>query len=104
MRLKTMLTALTVGAALAAGAPAAFAQSPSEEGYGEPAGAVQTQLNGSGPAAKTETAGAAATTQNAKTSGLPFTGLDVALIVGAGGVLLLLGFGMRRLSRPNEAI
>lgn len=33
---------------------------------------------------------------------LPFTGLDLALVVGAGGVLLLLGVGIRRLTRASE--
>jgi hypothetical protein len=31
---------------------------------------------------------------------LPFTGLDVALVIGAGALLLGLGVGMRRLTRP----
>jgi hypothetical protein len=32
---------------------------------------------------------------------IPFTGLDVALVVAAGGALLAAGFGVRRLSRSN---
>ena len=32
-------------------------------------------------------------------STLPFTGLDVALLAGGGGTMLLAGFGVRRLSR-----
>ncbi len=39
---------------------------------------------------------------SAKSTGtLPFTGLDVALLVAGGGTLLLAGFGMRRLSRAD---
>jgi len=35
---------------------------------------------------------------------LPFTGTDVALLVAAGGGLLVLGFGVRRLTRrPDTA-
>jgi hypothetical protein len=34
---------------------------------------------------------------------LPFTGLDVALLVGAGGLLVALGFGMRRLTRTSAS-
>ena len=35
---------------------------------------------------------------------LPFTGLDVALLAGAGGLLVAAGFGMRRLTRaPGRA-
>ena len=33
---------------------------------------------------------------------LPFTGLDVALVIGAGALLLGLGVGMRRLTRPTR--
>jgi hypothetical protein len=32
---------------------------------------------------------------------IPFTGLDVALVVAAGGALLAAGFGIRRLSRSD---
>jgi hypothetical protein len=35
---------------------------------------------------------------------LPFTGLDVALVLGAGALLLGLGVGMRRLTRPSREI
>ena len=34
---------------------------------------------------------------------IPFTGLDVALVVAAGGALLAAGFGVRRLSRSDTA-
>ena len=34
---------------------------------------------------------------------LPFTGLDVALILGVGGVLLAVGLGTRRLTRHADA-
>jgi hypothetical protein len=37
-------------------------------------------------------------------SALPFTGLDLALLLGGGGLLLTAGFGMRRLARrPDPA-
>ena len=105
MRLRITLTALTVGAALAIGAPAAIAQTNSaQDGYSTPGGAVQTQLdNGNDPGNET-TPPAPRTVQTAEGSSLPFTGLDVALIVGAGGMLLLLGFGLRRFSRPTQAL
>lgn len=32
---------------------------------------------------------------------LPFTGFDVALILGAGAALLLMGFALRRMARPQ---
>jgi hypothetical protein len=34
---------------------------------------------------------------------IPFTGLDVALVVAAGGALLAAGYGVRRLSRSDIA-
>jgi hypothetical protein len=34
---------------------------------------------------------------------IPFTGLDIALVVAAGGALLAAGFGVRRLSRSDPA-
>jgi hypothetical protein len=34
---------------------------------------------------------------------LPFTGLDVALILGVGGVLVAVGLGTRRLTRHADA-
>lgn len=37
-------------------------------------------------------------------SSLPFTGLDVALLLGAGGVLAAAGFGMRRLTRAPHSV
>jgi hypothetical protein len=36
-------------------------------------------------------------------SDLPFTGLDLGLIAAAGGLLLTLGFGMRRVVRAPES-
>ena len=34
---------------------------------------------------------------------IPFTGLDIALVVAAGGALLAAGYGIRRLSRSDIA-
>jgi hypothetical protein len=34
---------------------------------------------------------------------IPFTGLDIALVVAAGAALLAAGFGVRRLSRSDSA-
>ena len=34
---------------------------------------------------------------------IPFTGLDIALVVAAGAALLAAGFGVRRLSRSDPA-
>jgi hypothetical protein len=102
--LSKLLTALIIGAMLALPG-AAFAQS-SEGGYNVPGGTVQDQIeaqpandSGNTPAAATTPAPKAASDQGGK---LPFTGLDLGLVVGAGGVLLLMGFGIRRFTRASE--
>ena len=58
-----------------------------EQGGGGGGGAPETA-----PAASGETSG----------SSLPFTGLDIALILGAGGVLTAVGLGTRRLTRQPD--
>jgi hypothetical protein len=95
---------LLIGASLVLPA-GAIAQS-AETGYAQPGGVVQDQIetqpaedSGNTPAAATEPAPEAASDEGGS---LPFTGLDVALVVGAGGVLLLLGFGIRRLTSASE--
>jgi FlaG/FlaF family flagellin (archaellin) len=78
-------------------ATTAFGQS-SKTGYSNQAGQVQSDVEG-------DTAQPVATNTSGGGGGsLPFTGLDVALLVGAGGVLVLAGLGMRRLTRsPGSA-
>jgi hypothetical protein len=78
-------------------ATAAFGQS-SVNGYSNQAGQVQSDVEGvsAQPVATNSSGGGG--------SSLPFTGLDVALLVGAGGVLVVAGLGMRRLTRsPGSA-
>ena len=108
MKLKQLTTAAIIGATLAVGAPSALAQSSSEEGYSQPAGVVQTQLDRNPRPTPTpndrvtdETPARPAAVQRASSGRLPFTGLDLALVVGAGGMLVALGFGIRRLSRSS---
>ena len=71
---------------------AAFAQS-STEGYGGDNNVVAglSEGGGNGPTATND-------------SSLPFTGGDLAVLLTAGGALLGLGFGLRRLThRPSGA-
>src|SRR3989440_12962356 len=95
MRLRNITIGLALCVALFVAAPA-FGQSSAENGYSQLAGSVQYQLgnNGSDDHAAT-----------AKDNGgqLPFTGLDIALVAAAGGVLLAICFGIRRLSRSELA-
>ena len=78
MRLRGIIVALVICVALLAIAPAAMAQSAVQDAYCEGCSAVQ------------------------KKQGIPFTGLDVALVVAAGAALLATGFGVRRLSRTDH--
>lgn len=95
MRLKKTTIGAVLCIALIAAAPA-YAQTAAENGYSQPAGSVQQQLGNH------ERHDPVAGTQS-ESGSLPFTGLDVALVVAAGGVLLAMGFGIRRLSRSELA-
>ena len=92
-----------------ASAPAALAQ---DEGYGSvqglPSGPTVAGANATNPASSSAPVAAAAAPVAAATSPvtvgdneLPFTGLDLAIIVAAGLVLLGLGVGLRRAGRAE---
>jgi hypothetical protein len=92
------LTLLLVVAVFATTAGTAFAQGdePYQTNGENVAGAVQGQNSGpSGPATDAVAADSGGS--------LPFTGLDVALILAVGGVLMAVGLGTRRLTRPADA-
>ena len=78
---------------LALAAPAAMAQS-GQDGYVPPGPEVIDDTNQSD---------SSSTDPDDSGSGgeLPFTGLDLGLVALAGGSLLVLGFGMRRLTRAS---
>jgi hypothetical protein len=106
---KTFITLALLVAALALPASASAA-SATVEGYGGPAGVQQVDVAGvtEAPAAKpeavTESAPAPATTvRTAPVSQLPFTGFDVLLVLAAGGLLIGVGFALRRLARTARA-
>jgi hypothetical protein len=109
LRMKKNIAA-AVGAMTLVVAPAALAQSPTVQGYSQPGGTIQQQINTTtqpAPAAtvtpKAQTQPIAATTKSTSSGKLPFTGLDIALVLAAGAVLTGLGFGLRRITRPPEA-
>ena len=100
MRLRNITVGAVLCIALFVAAGPAFAQS-AQSGYAEPAGSVQQQLdNGPGDSHKVEASRVSNSPNDNST--LPFTGLDLALVVAAGGVLLAMGLGIRRLSRSSE--
>ena len=96
MRVKNVSVGAVVCAALLFAAPTAFALSAAQQGYSQPAGSVQEQLGGAHPQ---PVAKPIVTSSNS--GGLPFTGFDLGLVAAAGGVLLAMGFGIRRLSRSK---
>jgi hypothetical protein len=100
----TGLTIVMVIAALAL-APAAFAQSTGT-GYGGTAGGVAGQVaqggNGNNPNGTAGT-GSVATRASGNSGFLPFTGLDVALLIGGGLLLLGTGVGLSRLVGRQSA-
>jgi hypothetical protein len=104
MKTKTMISLIAALAVMAALATTAFAQS-SVDGYSDSAGQIQTQVSGGGGGGTPPSGTAATATPVSDSSGgtLPFTGLDVALLVGAGGLLVVAGLGMRRLTRAPDA-
>jgi hypothetical protein len=76
--------------------PTAFASGGSAGGgYGGSAGNVQQQVNGS----QGQGSGALGTSGSSGT--LPFTGLDLGLLVAGGAVLLVVGATIRRAARRN---
>ncbi|CAA9486764.1 MAG: hypothetical protein AVDCRST_MAG13-1498 [uncultured Solirubrobacteraceae bacterium] len=88
--------ALVIG--LLALLPAAASAQDASEGYGAVAG-VSTGA-GSGSGGDSDVAGNVAVSDNAAAGAgdLPFTGLDLGLVAGAGGLLLIGGLAMRRLN------
>lgn len=99
--MRKIFSVLTVLVLTLVVATSAAAQS-SVDGYEDNGGQIQAQVQGGGDDDGT-TPPVSATTDNGGAS-LPFTGLDVALLLGAGGVLVVAGLGMRRLTRsPGSA-
>jgi hypothetical protein len=99
MRFRNLIVGAIVSASMLIAAPA-FAQTASE-GYSKPAGSIQERISTENP--PNDPPEEITETRAAARSELPFTGLDVALIIGAGGLLLAMGLGMRRLSRTEVA-
>jgi hypothetical protein len=90
MHLKHLIVGAAVCAALLVVVPAGVAQTAAQSGYSDPAGSVQQQLGHGEPSAH---AGAV----NNDAGSLPFSGLDLGLVGGAGGALLAIGIAVRRL-------
>ncbi len=93
--MKSIFSVFAVLALMLALATAAYAgpeASSAIDGYVDQAGAVQNNVD-SGTVSGVDDGGS-----------LPFTGLDLALLAGAGGLLGAAGFGMRRLTRAPHSV
>jgi cobalamin biosynthesis Mg chelatase CobN len=113
--MKTIVAAAVV--ALLYAVPAVAQVNPTEQGYSGPAGATQQQITSSpapsgsvSPGTQSSptpsvspVAAQKAAPKKSSSSGLPFTGLEVGLVLAAGAGLLGLGFGLRRMARPSES-
>lgn len=99
MKLRMILGSAVLVIALAL-APAAMAQSSSVGTYGGNGGQVAGVAGGSAPGVESNDA---VSTSNTAGS-LPFTGMDLGLVVGGGTLLLLAGIGMARLTARSKQI
>jgi hypothetical protein len=101
--MRNICSVITVLVLMLAFAASASAQS-SVQGYEDQGGQIQAQIQGGGSDGGGTTPVATTTTDSGTGGSLPFTGLDLALLVGAGGLLVVAGLGMRRLTRsPGTA-
>jgi hypothetical protein len=102
MRLRNITVGALLSIALFAVAAPAYGQSAGT-GYAEPAGSVQQTIDSGSKDAHKVAASHVSNDSDNGGGNLPFTGLDLALVVAAGGVLLAMGLGIRRLSRSELA-
>jgi hypothetical protein len=72
--------------------PSALAVGSAQSVYGGTAGVSQAQVQAASPAATVSSSGS-----------LPFTGLDLMLLVGGGLLLLLTGLALYLVSRPHAS-
>jgi hypothetical protein len=101
--MKTFISIACAMALILALATTAYGQS-SVQGYNDQGGQIQSTVDQGGGGGGGGLAGTTTTTTADDGGSLPFTGLDVALLAAAGGVLAAAGLGMRRLTRaPGTA-
>jgi hypothetical protein len=103
--MRTIISVVVALALVLALATTAYGQS-SIEGYNDQGGQIQSTVGQGGPGGGGGGEGGDTTPVSTSDEGgsLPFTGLDLALLAAAGGLLVAAGFGMRRLTRaPGPA-
>ena len=103
-RMKKSLAIVGIAALMAPAA--AFGEQSSSDGYGGPGNVVQglEQGGGSGGGDNNDSNRQPVNKAGNEGGSLPFTGADLGVLAAAGGALLGLGFGLRRLThRPSQA-
>jgi len=96
------LLAAAIAIAMLAAPTQAMAQAPTNDSYDESSVQTVDPVDPVDPADPVDPGDPAS--EDGTGGSLPFTGTDVALLVAAGGGLLVLGFGVRRLTRrPDTA-
>jgi hypothetical protein len=91
--MRSFLVVLIAAFVLGGIATTASAQSPTRDAYG---GALGEQVGGGGSGPSGGAGDATLVSQGQAGSSLPFTGLDLGLVVLIGAGLVGLGFGLRR--------
>ena len=100
-RYKKLLAVVVATALLALSAPAVYAQS-GEEGYGGSNVVAGLEQGGGGDTGAPVQAAPVVQATADEGASLPFTGADLGVLAAAGGLLLGLGLGLRRLThRPT---
>jgi hypothetical protein len=88
-------------------APAAAMAQSSDEGYGGPGNVIsglEQGGGGGGGGGGNESSPSQPVKAQSQGGSLPFTGADLGVLAAAGGLLVGLGFGLRRLThRPSQA-
>jgi len=100
-RLRIAVAGVMVMMALAA--PAANAKNPVVQGYGEDQGVVQQVQHASTKAPPSAAVRQAASNSGGSGASLPFTGLDIAIVLALGAVLAGTGIVLRRASGGRDA-
>lgn len=99
MKRNFAVVSLIAACALLALAPLARAQSPTLQGYGEDRGIVQQVQHNSTAAPRQPQPQVTKASTGSSGAKLPFTGLDLAIVVALGSVLAGTGFVLRRSAR-----
>ena len=103
MQLRNIVIGALCCIAMLVAAPSAFGA----QGYVIPGGSIEQQVDGHNPPCADSAESQCEPPHNPPpavheaASKLPFTGLDIGLVVAAGAVVLAMGFGIRRLSRSE---